>query len=271
MPVKFAGIELRGPFLPASGCYGYGWEAEESLGPLRWGAVVTKTVTPLPREGNPPPRIQETESGIVNRIGLQNCGLDEFISLHAARLKKLSCPFIVSIFSESEEGWITLSGKLSQAGAAALELNLSCPNLSGERMTSDPAGCAGVVELVKKHSGIPVIPKINALDRPVFLGRALERSGADAIVCSNTLPALFHKNGEFHQGGLSGPAIKPVALRAVRDLCRSVSIDVGACGGISTAEDAEEYRLAGAKVFILGSVLLKHPGIVNSLQAGLTD
>ncbi len=259
MPAEFASLKLKNPFMAASGCFGYGWESAGTFGEPTLGAVVTKTVTPEPVEGNPPPRIFETESGIVNRIGLQNCGVREFIERHLPRLSSLSLPYIISIYSFSRKGWGPLAGRVSETGAAALELNLSCPNLKGKRFTLDSEGCALALEAVKQATNLPLLAKINAYDAPVELSCALAEAGADAVVCSNTLPAAVIKNGVYFEGGLSGPAIKPVVLKAVKAITSELRIPVAACGGISSLEDVREYSQAGAKAFQLGSALLKNP------------
>ncbi len=263
--IKFAGIDLSNPFISASGCYGYGWEAEEHFGPLSWGAVTTKTLTLKPREGNPPPRIFETAGGIVNRIGLQNCGLNIFLKNHLPKLKELPYPFITSIFANNESEWIEISLLLEKEGIRTLELNLSCPNTEGKKPLSNPDYCANIVKRIKEKTNSFIVAKINAVENPYELSKKLIYSGADGIVCSNTFAAKVVLEKNIYSGGLSGPAIKPVSLKSVTELAGRNKVKIAACGGISSAADARDFSRAGAEVFILGSILLKSPHIINEI------
>jgi len=266
MACKLGPLELKNPLVAASGCYGYGWEAEEFFPGLKWGAVTSKTVSFKPKAGNFPPRIFEAESGAINRIGLQNCGLKDFLQNEMPMIKKLPYPVIISIFGETLQEWKETAAAISDENPAAFELNLSCPNIEGERPVRMIDRTALLTEELKKTVSVPVIPKINAVDSPVELASALKDAGADAIVCSNSIPSACSLNGKIYHGGLVGPAIKPVVLKAVEKIAGAVEIDIAACGGITSVEDIKDYSLAGAKVFVLGSVLLTKPYIVNEFN-----
>ena len=263
--LDFGGLRLKSPFISSSGCWGYGWEGEEYFPGLGWGAVVTKTVTVSPREGNPPPRIFEVQGGIINRVGLQNCGLNSFRVEHLPHIRKLPYPALISIFGNTPSEWKKLVKDLDASGVAGFELNLSCPNLKGEALVKNPSACATFMKETRKLTKLPVWAKINAVDTPVALSKVLTKAGADAIVCSNTLPAAVMHEGEMYQGGLSGPAIKPVVLKAVGMISDAVDADIAACGGIVSKEDVDDYRAAGAKAFVLGSVLLSYPDRIKKI------
>ncbi|MGM0568239.1 MAG: dihydroorotate dehydrogenase [Elusimicrobiota bacterium] len=269
MNIKFGSIKMPAPYIAASGCYGYGFEMEDAItsaGHLKWGAVTTKTITLNPREGNPVPRIFEVPSGVINRIGLQNCGLDAFIKEKLPRIKKLPYPAIISIFGENSEEWLTLARILSRQSVRALELNLSCPNLKGEILSRKKEKCAEIIKKIKKETSVPVWVKINAVDSPSENAKIFKKTGADAIVCSNTIPACTVLKKKIYSGGLSGPAIKAVALKAVREISLNANIDLAACGGITSYHDIEDYRLCGARAFVLGTAALNRPDIVNLLS-----
>ncbi|MBN2406593.1 MAG: dihydroorotate dehydrogenase [Elusimicrobia bacterium] len=269
MSVEFAGLKLDNPYIASSGCWGYGWEGHDYFPDLEWGAVISKTITVEKREGNDPPRIFESEAGIINRIGLQNCGLDHFIRAEHPKNSLLPYPVIVSIFGNTTEEWEHLVKILTAEGAPAFELNLSCPNLKKKILADDITSCGKLVKILKKKTDRPIIPKINALNDPVRLAEKLKSAGADAIVCSNTFPALFSLCGEFFEGGLSGPAIKPVVLKAIRNIKAAVEIDIAGCGGIESGEDVDDYRNAGASVFQIGSALFARPGILKEIMGKL--
>ncbi|MFH1416176.1 MAG: HisA/HisF-related TIM barrel protein [Elusimicrobiota bacterium] len=266
MTVKFAGLELKNPFLASSGCWGYGWEGEEYFPGLGWGAVISKTITVEKREGNRPPRIFELENAVINRIGLQNCGLDAFIENELPKTRYLPYPVIMSIFGNNTAEWIKLVTVLSAEDVTAFELNLSCPNIKGEKMVENIPECLKTAEILKGLTEKPIIAKINALDNPAVLSRDLEKAGIDGIVCSNTLPAAFYHEKTFYEGGLSGPAIKPVVLKAILNIRRMTGIDIAACGGIVSLDDIEEYRQSGANAFMLGSILLSQPEILREIN-----
>lgn len=264
--VKFAGLKLKNPYIASSGCFGYGWEGEKYFPNLEWGAVVSKTISLKERKGNPPPRIFEVPEGMINRVGLQNCGLDNFLKRELPQIKKLPYPVIVSIFGEKLKEWKLLVKILAAEKVKAIELNLSCPNLKGEVLVRKGTKCVQIVRDLKAITSLPILAKINALDEPVELSRKLKEAGVDAVVCSNSLPAAVIHKGTIYKGGLSGPAIKPVVLRAVREIKENVDVDLAACGGITSRKDIEDYRIAGAKAFVFGSILLSKPDIMKQFR-----
>ncbi|MCD6413666.1 MAG: tRNA-dihydrouridine synthase [Elusimicrobia bacterium] len=257
--VRFAGLEIKNPFIAASGCFGYGWEFPALS--EKFGAVVAKTITVKPREGNSPPRIFEVPGGVINRVGLQNCGLKNFAEKHLPRLKKIGTTVIVSIFGENFRQWAELIGTLEKE-VAALELNLSCPNLNKQILTKNPEKCGNIVEKLRKLTDKPLIAKINAVDSPAAVSSLLSDRGIDAIVCSNTIPARVELNGRIYKGGLSGRLIKNFVLKAIREIRKKSDVPIAACGGIRGLKDVDDYRKAGADVFVLGSVLLRQPDIL---------
>ncbi len=265
MKIKFGGINISAPYLPASGCYGYGLKAEKLFreAALKWGALITKTITLNPRDGNRPPRIFEVDGGIINRIGLQNCGLKIFMEEKLPEINRLPYPAVVSIFGENLNEWVELAKTLASTNAAALELNLSCPNLKGDVLARDRKEVLRAVKNIKKNCSLPIWVKINAVDSPAELSVEFEKLSVDAIVCSNSISASVNFNGRIYDGGLSGPAIKPLALQAVKNISSKTGIDIAACGGIKNFSDVKDYRLAGAKAFIIGSALFKNPDTVN--------
>lgn len=266
MSVDFAGLKLKNPYIAASGCWGYGWEGEQYFPGLPWGAVVSKTITLKKREGNPPPRIFEVDNSIINRIGLQNCGLDNYIKNELPKIKLLPYPVISSIFGYYHSDWETMVTALTEEKAAALELNFSCPNVEEKKMINDIDGSHTLVKRIKDITPLPIIAKINAMTSPVELCSRLKEAGIDGIVCSNTFPSSFILGGKVFSGGLSGPAIKPEVLKTIKKIKKNVDVDIAACGGIQSPKDIEDYRIAGAKAFILGSILLLRPTIVKELS-----
>ncbi|MFW6134528.1 MAG: HisA/HisF-related TIM barrel protein [Elusimicrobiota bacterium] len=265
MSINFAGIKLKTPYIAASGCFGYGWEFMEKFGPSSWGAVSGKTITLNPRQGNPPPRIFEVECAVVNRIGLHNCGLDIFLNQELPKIKKLNYPVFVSIFGENFDQWQEILGRLSKKHIKAVELNLSCPNIHGEKIIKNIKQCSELVYNLKKRFKLSLIAKINAVDEPVKLSRELNNSGIDGIICSNSIPGSVVFEGSIINGGLCGPAIKPVVLNAINKITDNVDVDVAGCGGIASYKDVQDYKSAGAKAFVLGSILLSKPYIIDEL------
>lgn len=254
LAVELCGIPLRSPFLPAAGTL-----AKEALGGVEevYGAVVAKTVTPTPRAGNPPPRIAETPSGMVNSIGLQNVGAEAFIRDLDDYVT--GAPLIVSVAADTVEEFAALCARFAgEERVSAVELNLSCPNVEHGGLTF----CAGpdvVAEVVGAcRAALPGKPLFVKLTNEGVVGNAVaaEGAGADAVTAINTVPALTIDARERRvlvRGGLSGPAIKPIALKAVHDLFRAVEVPVIGCGGVSSGADVVEFMLAGATAVQLGS------------------
>lgn len=271
LQVDIAGMKLKNPIMTASGCFGYGEEGSEFFDLAELGGIVTKSITPLPRTGHPPPKVVETSSGMLNAIGLTNVGVDKYIAEKLPRLKDCGCPVIVNIAGTTIDDYVRLSEKISaQAGVSAIELNISCPNVDrgGLEFSSSPQAAAGVVTAVKKVSRVPVIPKLspNVTDI-VEIARAVEDVGADAVSLINTLvgTAIDIETGQFklsnRWGGLSGPALKPIALVMVYKVAAAVSIPVIGLGGISGGADVVEFLMAGATAVQIGTACFAEPNI----------
>lgn len=286
--VNIAGLELPNPVMPASGTFGYGAEFAGLLDLSRLGAIITKGISLQPRPGNPPPRIVETASGMLNAIGLENVGLERFLNEKLPFLRGCRASgtkIIVNILGDREEDYAELAARLSDAeGVDALELNISCPNVhcGGIAFGADPNMAASVTRAVKARTKLPLIVKLSPNVTDITLmARAAEEAGADAISLINTLvgmavdiktrrPVLANRTG-----GLSGPAIKPVALRMVWQTARAVSVPVIGIGGIASAEDALEFILAGASAVQVGTANFVNPRamteIVDGIAAYLAD
>jgi len=269
LKTKIGGMALKNPVVLASGTCGYGEVFEDFFPVRKIGAIVTKGVSLNPRPGNPPPRICETESGMLNSIGLENVGVEKFISEKLPWLKKNKVTTIVNIFGEKAGEYLQLAEILDQEpGVSGLELNLSCPNVKkgGLEFGRDEKAVAEITSGVKAKTGLAVWVKLSASRAdPAALALAAESAGADAVVISNTLKGMaidLEKRRPLLApvtGGLSGPAIKPVALAAVFEAARKIKIPVVACGGIFSGRDALEFLLAGASAVELGTACLVNP------------
>jgi len=257
-----AGIRMQNPVMTGSGTFGYAEEFEKYFDLNRLGAVVVKTITRLPRAGNPPPRVVETPAGMLNAIGLQNVGIEGFIRDKLPYLRRLAPPLIVNVAGESVEDFRELTKRISdQDGVAGIELNVSCPNVAGGLdFSSDPQLAHRVVRAAREATPLPLIPKLspNVTDI-VTIARAVAEAGADAISLINTLVGMAvdvrtrrPKIGNV-TGGLSGPAIRPIAVRMVWQVARAVRLPVIGMGGIVTAEDALEFLIAGATAVAVGT------------------
>jgi len=263
LAIDLAGISLRNPVMVASGTFGYGEEYAELLDLNRLGAIVTKTITLKPRLGNEPPRIVETASGILNSIGLQNVGLNGLIRDRLPFLKKYSVPLIVSIAGETPEEYVQLAKRLGREEIEGLELNLSCPNIKYKRglmFAQDSQATHRVVSRVRKATRLPLIVKLSPNVTDIAsLAKVCEESGADVVSLINTFTAMAvdveSRRPILRQitGGLSGPAIKPIALRMVYEVHKAVKIPIIGIGGIMTASDALEFIIAGARAVAIGT------------------
>ena len=278
-----AGLSLRNPVLLASGCAGYGQELDGLLEFSDLGGLVTKGVSRDVWDGNPPPRVAETPCGMMNAIGLQNTGLEGFMAHKVPFLTGMDCPVIVNVIGRSIEEYAQVAAAVGAVETvAALELNISCPNVKegGIQFGTQPAAAASVTRAVVETSPVPVWVKLSPLVSDIVaMARAVSDAGAAALTVSNTIPALavdldrrrpLLGNGI---GGLSGPAIKPVVLRLVWECARAVSIPVIGCGGIASGRDALEYMLAGASAVQVGTASLVEPGagprVVHEMDAYL--
>lgn len=274
-------LVLRNPVIPASGCFGYGLEYGNFVDVERLGAFVSKGITPHARSGNPMPRIAETPAGMLNAIGLQNPGIRAFIKKYPKIWEQWDVPAIVNVSAESIEDFAMMAWQLDeQPGIAALEINISCPNVAagGYCFGWDPQMSADVTRAVREATTLPVIVKLSpgAVDI-IGIAQAVEEAGADAISLINTLvgmqidvrrrrPILANLTG-----GLSGPAVKPVAVRMVYQVASAVRIPVIGIGGISGLHDALEFFMAGAAAIEVGTAIFTDPTMLIRLVDDLEE
>ncbi len=278
LAVNFAGISMKTPVMGASGTFGFGMEYADFLDLHTVGAIISKGITPLPRAGNSGIRIAETPAGMLNCIGLENPGAEVFRRDILPEAMQYDTPFIVNISAGTAEEYGELAAYLDVDGVAALEVNISCPNVKegGIIFGTDPKAAAAVTESVKNHTGKPVIVKLspNVTDISV-MAKAVEAAGADAISLINTLTGMaidvYTQKPLLGNitGGLSGPAIKPVALRMVWQAAKAVKIPVLGLGGISSWQDAVEFMLAGASAVAVGAYNFVNPRAVAEIAAGM--
>jgi dihydroorotate dehydrogenase (NAD+) catalytic subunit len=280
LSVEFAGIWMQNPVVSASGTFGYAQEFEPYLDLNRLGAVVVKTITRLPRPGNPAPRIVETPAGMLNAIGLQNVGIDAFIREKLPFLRTLTPPLIVNVAGESVEDFRELTKRIGeQEGVAGIELNVSCPNVAGGLdFSTDPKLTHQVVKAAREATHLPIIPKLSPNVTDVrTMARAAEEAGADGISLINTLVGMAidvrtrRPKIANVTGGLSGPAIRPVAVRMVWQVAQAVRLPILGMGGIVTGEDAVEFLLAGATVVAVGTANFIDPTSAVKVIEGLHD
>jgi len=279
--VRIGALELRNPVLTASGTFGYAREFANLVNLHRLGGVIVKGISLLPRHGNPPPRIIETACGMLNAIGLENVGVDRFITEKMPFLEGISSPIIVNILGDSIEEYRQLSEKLDVVpGISAIEVNISCPNVKkgGVAFGSDPQMAAAVTKAVKENTSLPVIVKLSPNVSDITeIARAVEQAGADSVSLINTLigMAVNLRTKRPHLanviGGLSGPAIKPIALRMVYQVAGAVSIPIIGIGGIESTEDALEFMLAGATAVQIGTANFVNPRASEEVVEGLHD
>ncbi|NJC87551.1 MAG: dihydroorotate dehydrogenase [Desulfuromonas sp.] len=285
LAVNVAGIELRNPVMPASGTFGYGEEYSAFVDLKKLGAIVTKGLSLNPKAGNPMPRIAETTSGMLNAIGLQNVGVDTFVEKKCPYYRVLDTPVFANFFGNTLEEYGEVARRLADVPeVTALELNISCPNVKqgGIVFGTDPKAAAEVVSLVRKHNDKPLIVKLspNVTDITV-IARAVEEAGADAISCINTLTGMAidirtrKPKIANRTGGLSGPAIRPVAVRMVHQVVQAVKIPVIGIGGIMTASDALEFLIVGARAVQVGTANFIDPAamlaIIDGIEAFLVE
>ena len=282
--VQLGRLQLRNPIMVASGTFGYAREMQGLLDLSRLGALVPKTVTAQPRIGNAPRRTIETAAGMLNSIGLDNDGIDYFLEHHLPYLAGLGTPLVVSIAGKSVPEFIELAARLqTSAGIAAAELNISCPNVSGGvDFGTDPALCAQVVSGCRAATDVPLLVKLtpNVTDITA-IARAAADAGADGLSVINTVLGMavdWRKRKPLLGnvlGGLSGPAIKPIALRAVYQVARAVEIPVVGIGGIASIDDVMEFLVAGASAVQLGTVNFYDPlasiRVLDALPAALAE
>lgn len=279
LSVNFAGLSLKNPIMSASGTFAYGEEFSEFIDLSILGGVVTKGLSLKPKEGNPTPRIVETPCGMINSIGLENVGIDEFLQRKLPFLKQFDTMVIVNFFGNTEDEYVEAAAALDQQGIAALEMNISCPNVKkgGIEFGRDPEVLFRLVSKVKEATGKPLIVKLSPMVSDITeLALAVQEAKADAITCINTIPAMAIDEtlkkpvlGNI-TGGLSGPAIKPVALKIVWEVHKKINIPIIASGGIATCGDVLQFMLAGATAVEIGSASLRNPFCFQEIIGGLT-
>lgn len=280
LKVTIGGWTVKNPIMTASGTFGYGEEFSPYVNLEALGAIVVKGISLKPRPGNPPPRIVETPCGMLNAIGLENVGVDKFISEKIPLFSKYKTDFIVNILGDSLDDYSALAERLDDSPVAAIEVNISCPNVKkgGVAFGVDPKMAHEVTKAVKAKTTKPVIIKLspNVTDISI-MAKAAEEGGADAVSLINTLlgMAINHATRKPRLanivGGLSGPAIKPIALRMVWQAASAVNIPVIGIGGIRTAEDVVEFLLAGATAVEIGTANLIDPGVSGQIVESLKD
>ncbi|MFM7056302.1 MAG: dihydroorotate dehydrogenase [Planctomycetota bacterium] len=280
LSVSLNRLHLKNPILVASGTFGYAKEMSAFVDFPQLGGIIPKTVTPLPRPGNPPPRTVETTGGMLNSIGLDNDGFDQFVAEKLPYLLSLGTSVIVNIAGKEREEFERMAGVLDQhPEIAAVELNISCPNVSGGvDFGTDPGLAAQVVQSVRQACRLPVIAKLTPnVTSVVPIARAVAEAGADAVSLVNTFQGMaidWKKKRPILGnvlGGLSGPAIKPLALRIVWQVRQALSIPIIGIGGIQTLDDVMEFLLAGATAIQVGTANFYNPGLANRLVRELPE
>ena len=279
LSIEIAGMALRNPVLLASGTCNYGQELQSITDLSQLGGIVTKTITPQPRAGNRPQRIVETPAGMLNSIGLQNPGLEDFVENKWPFLESLDTQIVVNIAGHTIEEFADMAARLDDIqGIAALEVNISCPNVKagGANFANSPSASAEVISAVRRVTQHPVIAKLSPNVTDIAeIARAAEEAGADALSLINTLVgmAIDVKNrrpllGNI-TGGLSGPAIKPVALAMIWKVAQAVRIPLIGLGGICTAQDAVEFLVAGASAVQVGTASFVNPNAGVEIVEGI--
>lgn len=278
MNIKIGKLKLKNPVMTASGTFGYAREFEKLVSLEHIGAIITKTITLNPRQGNPMPRICETSSGMMNAIGLQNEGIDDFIKEKMPYLSKIGTPVIVSISGNNIDEFFILTRRLDKIeDINGIELNISCPNIKSKGLVAqDSKATYEVVKAVRKITGKTIITKLspNVTDI-VEIARAAEDAGSDAISLVNTFLGMAidintrrPKLGNV-TGGLSGPCIKPIAVRMVYEVSKNINIPVVGIGGIMNANDAVEFLIAGATAVQVGTANFIEPGVCGEVVKGI--
>ena len=279
LKVNIGGIELKNPVMTASGTFGYAREFENLIDLNRLGAIIVKGLSLKPSMGNPPPRIVETPCGMLNAIGLENVGFTSFVEEKLQFLKELSTPVFINIYGKDIQEYAELASRIDDIEEiAGIEVNISCPNVKagGVAFGTDPDAAYKVVKAVRGNTGKPVMVKLtpNVTDI-TLIARSVEDAGADSISLINTITGMVidietrHPKLANITGGLSGPAIKPVALRMVWQVVQKVNIPVIGVGGIMTAEDALEFLIAGAVAVQIGTANLINPHATIDIIEGM--
>ena len=272
-------VKLKGAVLVASGTFGYGSELKDLLDYNKLGGIITKTVTLEPREGNPLPRVAECASGLLNTIGLQNIGIEKFITEKLPELKKLRVPVIVSVAGKSATDYVEVVSRLKRISwLSAIELNLSCPNLKKKIICQDEDLTREIVRKCVKLSSVPIIVKLSPqLSDIASVAANAMNAGANVISLVNTFPAMAidiktrKPKLSTITGGLSGPAIKPLALRALWEVYKETHAPIIGGGGILCWEDAIEFMLAGAGAICVGTATFINPSAAADISEGIEN
>lgn len=281
LSVRIGGLHLKNPVLVASGTFGYGREYCGALPLSKLGGIMTKGTSLEPWAGNPPPRVTETPAGMLNAIGLQNPGVEHFLKVDLPWLREQNATIIVNLVGKTTDDYAQVAGRLDgQSGVSALELNISCPNVKegGIAFGTDPRLVHEVVRVVRRSTVLPLIVKLSPnVTSIVEIARAAEDAGADALSLINTLLGMAIDIRSRRPvlgnvfGGLSGPAIKPVALRMVWQVAGASKLPVIGLGGITSAEDALEFILAGASAVAIGTAIFRDPAVPLKVIDGLDE
>lgn len=280
LSVSLNRLTLKNPILVASGTFGYAKEMTAFVDFAQLGGIIPKTVTPQPRPGNPPPRTVETASGMLNSIGLDNDGFDQFVAEKLPYLTGLGTSIVVNIAAKTNDDFRRMAACLNEvSGVAAIELNISCPNVSGGvDFGTDPSLAAEVVAAVRESCGIPVIAKLTPnVTSVVPIAKAVADAGADAVSLINTFQGMAVDWKRRRPvlgnvlGGLSGPAIKPLALRIVWQVSQQVKIPIIGIGGIQSIDDVMEFLLVGATAVQIGTANFYNPGLANQIIRELPE
>lgn len=275
LQIELPGLSLKNPIIPASGCFGFGKEFSELYDLNVLGSIMIKATTVETRFGNPTPRVAETHAGMLNAIGLQNPGLDHVMKNELKWLEQFDLPIIANVAGSTEEDYVEVARKISNApNVSALELNISCPNVKegGIAFGTDPETAKRLTKKVKEASQVPVYVKLSPnVTNIIEMAKAVEDGGADGLTMINTLlgmrldlktakPVLANKTG-----GLSGPAIKPVAIRMVHEVSQQVNIPIIGMGGVTCAEDVIEFFYAGASAVAVGTANFVDPFVCPTI------
>ncbi|MBX3183892.1 MAG: dihydroorotate dehydrogenase [Polyangiaceae bacterium] len=277
--VTLGGLTLKNPVLTASGTFGYGLEYDSFFDVAELGGICTKGLSLAPRHGNPPERICETPAGMLNAIGLANVGVEYFCEHKLPTLRERGVTVVANIFASSVEDFVKITERLERSpGVAAIELNVSCPNVSqgGIEFGRDPALCAQVTAACKAVTQLPIWVKMSPeAGDIVAVAKACEEAGADAVTAINTIrgmsidPSTGRVRLANRTGGLSGPALRPIALRIVWDLVGALRIPVIGIGGVFSAEDALQFLLAGASAVQVGTASFSDPTAASKVRQGI--
>jgi dihydroorotate dehydrogenase (NAD+) catalytic subunit len=276
LEVKLGRLSLKNPVLVASGTFGYGEEYKDLIDLNKLGGIIVKGTSLKPKIGNPPPRLVEVPCGLLNAIGLENVGVEEFIREKLPFLKQFKTKIIVNIFGSSIGEYKALATRLDKVGIDALEVNVSCPNIGGVVFGTDPKMVSAITKAVLQSTDLPIFVKLSPqVTDIVKMAKAAINSGADGVSLINSFPAMAidintqqAKLGNI-TGGLSGPCLKPISLKMVFDVIKALDIPVIGIGGIIKVEDALEYLIVGAKAIEVGSANFLNPKVSLEIIDGL--